>query len=367
MKKNLNRYIGIVLVIALWGSLTAFAWGKPATASSDSERRPLAQMPQFTAQTLLSGRFMREFADYAVDQFPLRDPFREMKALYSYYVLGQKDNNGIYIEDGYAAKMEYPLNETSLQYAADRFNDLYRMLLKKNGGKIYFAAVPDKSFYLAEQAGVLSMDYEAMFAFLREQLPWAEHIDLTGSLELSDYYRTDTHWVQSHLGDVVQTLADSMGFEPLQEAGETVVSEDFLGVYAGQAAMPLKPDVLSHITFPGWEDVSVLSVDTGRTGGLYDFGKVESRDPYEMYLSGNMAVQKIKNPHADPEKKLIVFRDSFGASLAPWLAASYGEITLVDTRYVAPAMLGKLVSFEGQDVLMLYSTLVLNASGTLRK
>ena len=111
----------------------------------------------------------------------------------------------------------------------------------------------------------------------------------------------------------------------------------------------------------------MFSADTQKTMGLYDDAKIHSRDPYEMFLSGNMAVQKITNPHADPEKKLIVFRDSFGSSLTPWLSASYGEITLVDTRYIAPAMLEQLVSFEGQDVLLLYSTLVLNSSGTLRK
>ena len=364
MKK---RYIGIILVIALWISLTVFAWGKPAAAASDSERRPLAQMPEFNGKTVLSGSFMRDFADYAVDQFPLRDEFRELKALYSYYVLGQKDNNGIYLHDGYATKMEYPLNETSLAYAADRFNALYRSYLRDSEGRIYFAAVPDKSYYLAEDAGVLSMDYAHLFETMAAAMPWAKPIDLTGSLELGDYYRTDTHWRQERLSEVVQTLSEEMGFEMPEKIGEKPVSEHFYGVYAGQAAMPLKADTLTCITFPGWEDVKVFSADTGKTMGLYDLDKVDSRDPYEMYLSGNMAVQKLTNPHADPGKKLIVFRDSFGASLAPWLSASYGEITLIDTRYVAPAALSKLVKFEGQDVLFLYSTLVLNSSGTLRK
>lgn len=367
MKKNWSCYVGVFAVIVLWAGLTALAWFKPAAAVSESERRPLAQMPQLSEKTLLSGRFSREFGDYAVDQFPLRDPLRRLKALYSYYVLGQKDHHGIYLADGYAARMEYPLNENSLQYAADRFNDLYDRYLKANGGKIYFAVVPDKGYYLADQAGVLKMDYEALFHEMEERLPWAEHIDLTGALERSDYYRTDTHWRQPALGEVVQTLAAVMDFDPLTEVGEQVVSQDFYGVYAGQAAMPMEPDILSHITFDGWEDVTVFSADTGKTAGLYDMEKVSSKDPYEMFLSGNMAVQTIRNPHGDPEKKLLVFRDSFGASLAPWLSAAYGEMTLVDTRYVAPAMVDQLVEFAGQDVLMLYSTLVLNSSGTLRK
>ncbi len=367
MKKNWIRIASLLAVAAIWIGLTAFAWFKPAAAVSESERRPLAQMPQLSGKMLLSGKFSEAFADYAVDQFPLRDTLRTVKAMFTYYVLGQKDNNGIYLSDGYAAKMDYPLDEYSVEYAADRFEALYESYLKDNGGKIYFAMVPDKGYYLADQAGVLSMDYGCLMHRMQERLPWATHIDLTDSLELSDYYRTDTHWQQPALGKVVQTLGDAMGFTPLTEIQTQVVSDEFYGVYAGQAAMPMKPDTLSYITFPGWEDVTVFSADTGKTAGLYDLEKIRSKDPYELFLSGNMAVQTVQNPHADPQKKLLIFRDSFGSSLGPWLSASYGEITLIDTRYVSPAMLERLVTFEGQDVLMLYSSLVLNSSGTLRK
>ena len=63
---------------------------------------------------------------------------------------------------------------------------------------------------------------------------------------------------------------------------------------------------------------------------------------------------------------LLMFRDSFGSSLAPLLAEGYREILLVDIRYISPAVLGEMVSFEGQDVLFLYSENVLNNSETLK-
>ena len=50
----------------------------------------------------------------------------------------------------------------------------------------------------------------------------------------------------------------------------------------------------------------------------------------------------------------------------PLLAEDYAKITVVDIRYVQSAMLGNLVEFKGQDVLFLYSTLVLNNSMGLR-
>ena len=85
-----------------------------------------------------------------------------------------------------------------------------------------------------------------------------------------------------------------------------------------------------------------------------------------MFLSGASPLIVIENPNAETEKELVVFRDSFGSSMAPLLVSDYRKVTLVDTRYIAPRLIGNFVSFDGADVLFLYSTLVLNQSGTLK-
>ena len=63
---------------------------------------------------------------------------------------------------------------------------------------------------------------------------------------------------------------------------------------------------------------------------------------------------------------MVLFRDSFGSSLAPLLLQGYRKVTLVDIRYMDPKLLGDYVNFQSADVLFLYSTLVLNSSGALR-
>ncbi len=359
----MKRTISMALVLALWLGLAAYAWVKPADETSDSERRNLAQFPESSPEQLLSGKFMTGFADYAVDQFPLRDLWRRINAHLTYHILGQTDNNGIYLHDGYAAKVEYPLDQSSVAYAAQRFNDLYDRYLKDSACSIRFAVVPDKSYYLAEDAGVLAMDYEAMNDLLQNALPWASFVDLTDCLSAGSYYRTDTHWRQEALAEVAQRLT---GTKPTLET-LTLATDAFYGVYYGQAALPMDPDSITYAAFPGWEEVTVLSMDTGVKAGLYDFQKLDSKDPYEFFLSGSMAVQVVENPNAATDRELILFRDSFGSSLAPLLAQHYARITLLDTRYVAPAMLGQFVEFSDQDVLFLYSTLVLNSSNALRK
>ena len=41
-------------------------------------------------------------------------------------------------------------------------------------------------------------------------------------------------------------------------------------------------------------------------------------------------------------------------------------MTLVDVRYIPSAMLDRFIDFHGQDVLFLYSTLVLNNSNQMQ-
>ena len=94
------RAVGAAVLVALWLVLTGFAWFGPAQDFSESERRPLDQWPGISWKNLMSGKFMADFEDYTLDQFPMRDSFRQLKSLSHYYALNQKDNNGIYLTHG---------------------------------------------------------------------------------------------------------------------------------------------------------------------------------------------------------------------------------------------------------------------------
>ena len=107
---NEKKY-GIVLTVvmaALLLGLSVWTWCKPADRYSESERRILQAFPEMTVETLRSGKFMREFETYTLDQFPCRDGFRTLKALAVFDVFRQKDNNDLIIEDGCVSKLNYP-------------------------------------------------------------------------------------------------------------------------------------------------------------------------------------------------------------------------------------------------------------------
>lgn len=362
----MDKKIGLISVVLLWLCVTAAVWFHPAQDISQSERRKLAQFPSLTAQSVLSGDFMSEFESYSQDQFPLRDTFRQLKARFHYNVLGQKDNNGIYFVDGYACELGKPVNDWSVQHAAELFNRIYTQQIQTGGSNVYLAPVPDKGYFLGKTEGFPSTDYEALFSQLREAMPWAEYVDLTDCLELADFYRTDTHWRQEKLLPTAGVLCRAMGVSEPADCREQTVSEDFRGVYCGQSALPLEPEKMTVLQSDLLEGCTVYNHETGKTTAVYDMDKLESRDLYDVYLSGATALLTIDNPAAATDRELVVFRDSFGSSLVPLLVTDYKTVTLVDLRYISSDYLPTLLDFHGQDVLFLYSALVLNNSAALK-
>ena len=99
---------------------------------------------------------------------------------------------------------------------------------------------------------------------------------------------------------------------------------------------------------------------------IYDKEKQESNDKYDIYLSGNTPIITITNPNTKTDKELIVFRDSYGSSLVPLFTEAYSKITLIDIRYISSNNLDKYIEFKDQEVLFIYSTLVLNNSSILK-
>ena len=193
-------------------------------------------------------------------------------------------------------------------------------------------------------------------------------IRLTDSLAIQDYYRTDTPWRQERLLPAAQTLCQALGVSSPRQEDYTVtpVDKPFYGVYYGQAALPMQPDTMYLLKSDLLDDCRVYDYETGETTAVYDMTKLDSRDLYDVYLSGARSLLTIENPNAATGRELIVFRDSFGSSMVPLLVNDYAKVTLVDLRYIRSDYLGQFLDFHGQDVLFLYSTLLLNNSAAIK-
>lgn len=360
--------VSVIIFAVLVGGIALCCWFKPQTIYSESERRPLAEKPEFHMESIASGGFMTDFEEYTVDQFPARDAFRGVKALFAKYVLGKKDNNGLFVADGHISKIEYPVNPEMVDYAEERFDYLYEGYMRDKDVNIYLSIIPDKNYFLAKDNGYLSIDYDAFIGDFRDRMNYMEYIDVIPMLSIDDYYRTDSHWRQENIQDIAEFIAESMGAAASADYKINTLDKPFEGVYLGQSALPFEPDVIKYLTNDILDGCKVSYFDSGKAepGDMYNMEKAYGKDPYEMFLSGTSALIEIENPNAKTSKELVVFRDSYGSSLVPLLTPGYSKITVVDIRYIQSDFLGNFIKFDNQDVLFVYSTTLLNNSMAMR-
>lgn len=339
-----------------------FAVVKPPTKLSESERRPLAQFPEsITLESVFDKSSIEQFESYTVDQFPLREVFRTLKAYFHLDVLRIKENNGLAVKNGYIAAIKNDFNDEVIDYSLGRLRYVWETYLKDNKGNKYFALVPDKNYYLAEDYGYPSPDYKGLKNKITDMFTDFEYIDLTDTLCLEAYYKTDTHWSQDKIISAANKLLSSMGVDEVKPESYTLNSiNNFKGVYYLQSALYPQPDTLYYLTNDTINSYTVYDYETQNEIPVYSKELFESKDGYNFFLGGTKALLRIDNPKATTDKELIIFRDSFTSSIAPLLAESYKSVYLVDIRYVMPDIVREYIDPADKDVLFMYSSLILN-------
>lgn len=273
----------------------------------------------------------------------------------------------VYVYQGYAVTTEAGYDQKSLDYAALKFQQLYDSYLTGNDGHIYLSVVPDKGSFTAPPEGYTPASAQETADTLLAQLDFVQYVDIAPGLTLEDYYRTDPHWRQECLVATAQTLAQAMDVPLAGDFQENAIDVPFYGAYAEKAGEPLVADTLRYLTGEVLDACTVYDYETDAREPLYDLAAVETDTPYDLYLQGSRSLLRIDSPLSATDKTLVVFRDSFGSSLIPLLAESYRTIYAVDIRYLSSQMVGRFLSFDGsEDVLFLYSTMVLQNSRTMK-
>ena len=273
----------------------------------------------------------------------------------------------VYVYQGYAVTTEAGYDQKSLDYAALKFQQLYDSYLTGNDGHIYLSVVPDKGSFTAPPEGYTPASAQETADTLLAQLDFVQYVDIAPGLTLEDYYRTDPHWRQECLIATAQTLAQAMDVPLAGDFQENAIDVPFYGAYAEKAGEPLVADTLRYLTGEVLDACTVYDYETDAQEPLYDLSAVETDTPYDLYLQGSRSLLRIDSPLSASDKTLVVFRDSFGSSLIPLLAESYRTIYAVDIRYLSSQMVGRFLSFDGsEDVLFLYSTMVLQNSRTMK-
>lgn len=356
MKRKASIATAAVFLAVLFGfSLLHLAL--PDREVSRSERRRLAQLPS------LSSGFSDKLEEYMLDQFPLREQLRTVNSLVRLYGLGQADIHGIYLQDGGAFRMDGPLQEKQVRHAAAVFSAVQEKYFPSLPA--HYVIVPDKN--AKAETSRPRLDTETMRGIVREALPGMTEIDIWDLLSADDYYKTDPHWRQERLLPVAAAICEALGADAPGTFTEKALSP-FYGAYYGQAALPMAPDTLTYLESADTKAAEVTGPELNGAQPVYRPELLDGTDGYDVFLSGAQAVLTVTSPNVHNGRHLVLFRDSFGSSLAPLLLGSFERITLVDLRYISAARLTDYADLsDATDVLYLCSTAVWNNGGTLRE
>ena len=361
-KPTLRHILVIAIFLAIIGVFFILNFAVPAPGVLISERRAPATLPAFNVNNLANASWMDRFEDYAADRFVFRDTFRTVRAATVFGPLLQTDKNGLFFGASGAGEFQ-KLDPVSGQRTA---NIIKQMAGTIQGCNIYYTIVPDKSLYAGKfLPGFVLPDAEAIF---NATLSGYTYIPLKDSITSASFYRTDIHWDQSQISAVVSTLASAMGAAADLSGYTEQTAGNWHGIYNGQLALPMAPDVMTYLTSPTLT-AKYLNPATQvfEDGPVYDLPGFAGLDPYDIFLSGAQPVIELDNPGAGTQRTLYIFRDSFGSSLGPLIASAYSKVVLIDLRYIDARILDQFVTFTpGSDVLFMYSSQILNNPSVLR-
>lgn len=330
MKKRINiaTIISCSLVIVI---MTIMFFLTPDKAISQKENRTLSQSPSFGVERLFSGEYTTDLATYISDQFPLRDALVSAKA-YGELALAKGENNGVIYAENDILIARDEIKDNRIKDNLQSIKDFENV----TGVPVCVAVVP-------RTIDVFSEYLPNTYPIENDKKLWQDYYNFAKDLGVTapnlydelcsgnNYYHTDHHYNIYGAYQAYSLLGGSLGYHPkdLDFFKAEKVSDDFCGTSMRTSGFYLaSKDEITLLRYDGDNDY-IITADS-KEASMYDTSRLSTTDQYAVFLGGNHARVDISNGKGRP--KLLVIRDSFADSLAPFLALHY-DLIMIDLRY----------------------------------
>lgn len=356
-------FVGFIFLMAVWFIVN------PKLDYSSSEKRYLQKFPDASFNNVKDGKFGKEFETFFADHFPARNLWVGVNA-YTALAEGNNGASGIYnCNNGYLinkpvskdnginknigaiedfksldACKNIPMTVLLAPSTGYVCGDVLPMIHDKYNDDEYFDSV-SKSL---SQSGISFVD-------LRETFKNA----YAGGTQL--YYKTDHHWTTRGAYTAYTKLCQSLGITAAEESIFTKeVTPGFYGTtYSSSGFWLTEPDdVEVWNNKQNTADNIHVKITEGNQTSEYDSmffpSHLKEDDKYPVFIDGNHAYTEITNTGAE-KGTLLVIKDSFSHSMAPFLAESYKKVILIDMRYFKLENVSAVVEREKpEQMLVLY-------------
>lgn len=364
-RSKIGKYIpAVVFLIFIYGMALWFLFS-PKTDYSSSEKRYLQKFPDTNVEKVLSGEFGSEFETFFADQFPQRNTWVGLNA-YTALAEGNNGASGVYnCKNGYlinkpvSTDNNLDKNVGAVVDFAKTIDAPTTVMLVPSTGYIADDVLP--TFHdkynddedISEISSTLSKE-KIGFVDLRERFK----SEYKNGSQL--YYKTDHHWTTKGAYTGYQELCKALGITPIDDSTLKKDSyPDFYGTtYSSSGFWLTPPDNIEIWSNPKNSDKNIsVKITEGAnvktSGSMYFTDHLKEDDKYPVFIDGNHALTEITNTNAK-NGTILLIKDSFSHSLAPFLAENYSKVVLVDLRYYKESVSQLVSTYNPEQVVVLY-------------
>lgn len=364
-RNKIGKYIpAVVFLIFIYGMALWFLFS-PKTDYSSSEKRYLQKFPDANVEKVLSGEFGSEFETFFADRFPQRNTWVGINA---YTTLAEGNNgasgvynckNGCLINKPVSTENNLDKNISAVADFAKSIDTPTTVMLVPSTGYIADDVLP--TFHdkynddedISRISSTLSKD-KIGFVDLRERFK----SEYKNGSQL--YYKTDHHWTTKGAYTGYQELCKALGITPIDDSTLKKDSyPDFYGTtYSSSGFWLTPPDNIEIWSNPNnsSKNISVKITEGANiktSGSMYFTDHLKEDDKYPVFIDGNHALTEITNTNAK-NGTILLIKDSFSHSLAPFLAENYSKVVLVDLRYYKESVSDLVTTYNPEQVVVLY-------------
>lgn len=348
----------------------------PQKSFSASEKRALQTTPRLSFSAVFSGRFGSEVNDWYADQFPWRDQFVGVKGV-TEIALGKGENNGILLgKNGQLARVRFDLvTKQGIVKNTDRIDGEHLRAAAEGVNRANAnARVPTVFLFTGRNVDVAAsaFDYPTVSTVELSRL-WKQSLDpsvvapnLTEILKThyeageAVIYRTDHHWTTlgAYYGycEVMRAFGRAGEILPPSAFEPVTLTEDFYGTFWASGGIKwVAPDQIDVWTREDDGDYTITA-DGKPLAGFYTLPPDGGSVGYEVFLDGTHDVVTIEKRGAN-RPRLVVFKDSFANSLAPFLARHFDLVllNLSSTRSDFTDLTSLSETYEADGALVVYT------------
>lgn len=184
------------------------------------------------------------------------------------------------------------------------------------------------------------------------------------------YSRTDYHWQPLAAYYAAQQFAATAGVDYADLSTYTPVTrEGYKGAFCNVNKISLTPEQFTYYKPANLDSITCTYYDTafnnGKTGSLF-FENNGISSSYTVFVGRDDCILQV-DTDAPNERVLVIFKDSYGNALVPFLTQSFKKIYLCDFRYFDRNAVSFMQEVGATDLLFALSTVACCTSSKVDK